>query len=29
MAMYLLLTSASSWLFRWSETRALRGVRRA
>jgi octopine/nopaline transport system permease protein len=29
MAMYLVLTSASSWLFRWSETRALRGVRRA
>jgi octopine/nopaline transport system permease protein len=29
MAMYLLLTSASSWLFRWSEGRALRGVRRA
>ena len=29
MAMYLMLTSASSWLFRWSETRALRGVRRA
>lgn len=28
MAMYLVLTSASSWLFRWSETRALRGVRR-
>jgi octopine/nopaline transport system permease protein len=28
MAMYLVLTSASSWLFRWSEARALRGVRR-